>query len=109
MNKPLTNECHNYWLNFFLLNKEWIYIYIYISSKVKGLPTTIVECCILSKTLIYLENIICGGKCDTKSDQTTFTVAKDERLLVIANKKPITRKKIKLAVISLPAKAGNWE
>ena len=82
---------------------------VYISSKVKGLPTTIVEYCILSKIFIYLENIICQGKCDIKSDQTTFTMAKDERLLVIAKKKPITRKKIKLAVIILPAKAGNWE
>ena len=86
----------------------YIYTYIYISSKVKGLPT-IVEYCILSKIFIYLENIICQGKCDIKSDQTTFTMAKDERLLVIAKKKPITRKKIKLAVIILPAKAGNWE
>ena len=82
---------------------------VYISSKVKGLPTPIVEYCILSKIFIYLENIICQGKCDIKSDQTTFTMAKDERLLVIAKKKPITRKKIKLAVIILPAKAGNWE
>ena len=58
---------------------------------------------------IYLENIICQGKCDTKSDQNTFTMAEYDRITVISNKKPILRKKLKLAVIVLLAKAGSWE
>lgn len=62
-----------------------------------------VEGCILSKISIYLENIICQGKCDTKKWPKHLYYGWIERL------RNLFQEEIKLAVIVLLAKAGNWE